>query len=133
MANTAQTSEVQNGAGRGEVVVDPAIAAVIQSAGAPRGVPRMVNAPTSLPGIAGTWWAMHGLVGTLRHGVAYAVQKGLERFGDVYRAPFIGASVVMVWDADEIHRMLKNEGQVWSTAMGWDAIMFEGLDSRSGN
>lgn len=133
MGNAALGNEAQNGAQRADVVVDPAIAAVIKSPGAPRGVPRMVNAPRSLPGTGGTWRAMHGLVGMLRHGVAYAVENGLERFGDVYRAPFIGASVVMVWDADEIHRMLKNEGQVWSTAMGWDAIMFEGLDSRSGN
>ena len=133
MGNTVPVSEVQNRAASADVLVDPAIAAVIKSAGTPRGVPPVSPAPKSLPGVEGTLWGIRSLVGTLRHGVAYSVEHGLDRFGDIYRASFIGLSVVAVWDADEIHKILKNEGQVWSTAMGWDTLMFEGLDSRSGN
>ncbi|MDP9003050.1 MAG: cytochrome P450 [Myxococcota bacterium] len=133
MANAARESEERSNAGAANVVVAPAILAVIQSARTPIGVPRRADAPKSLPGVEGVWWAIHGLFGVLRRGVAYSVENGLERFGEVYRAPFIGNSVVAIWDADEIHKILKNEDHAWSTAMGWHALMFEGLDPRSGN
>jgi cytochrome P450 len=133
MVNAAREGEEESAVRRANVLVDSGIAAVIKSAGAPRGVPPPANAPKDLPGIDGVFWAIHGLVGVLRRGVAYEVENGLERFGDLYRAPFIASSVVVIWDADEIHKILRNDDQVWSTAMGWDTLMFEGLDSRSGN
>jgi cytochrome P450 len=133
MTTAALDREDSNGRGRtNDVVVDPAIAAVIKSAGAPRGVPRTATLPRDLPGVGGLWWLLRGLVGVLRHGVAH-LEGGFQRFGDIYRAPLPGNAMVVVWDADEIHKILKNETQAWSTAMGWDALMFQGLDSRSGN
>lgn len=112
--------------------VDPALSAVIRNAGAPVAVPRRVKVPRSLPGESGFVRGVRGFLGLLTTGVAYSA-AGRERYGDVYRAPFIGNPMVIVWDADEIHRILRNEDQVWSTAMGWDVLMFEGLDPKKGN
>ena len=75
---------------------------------------------------------MRGFLGVLLRGVAYSVEAR-ARYGDVYRVPFIGNPMVVVWDADEIAKIFRNEEHVWSTAMGWDALMFEKLDPRKGN
>jgi cytochrome P450 len=133
MADAAPESEEWKGLAAAAPVVAPAIMAVIKSAGTPIGVPRYAPAPKSLPGVEGFLWAMHGLAGVLRRGVAYSVENGLERFGEVYRAPFFGDGVVAIWDADTIHKILKNDDRAWSAAMGWHALMFEGLDPRSEN
>jgi len=75
---------------------------------------------------------VRGFLGVLLRGVAYSVEAR-ARYGDVYRVPFIGNPMVVVWDADEIAKIFRNEEHVWSTAMGWDALMFEKLDPRKGN
>ena len=46
---------------------------------------------------------------------------------------FDAPTAFAVWDADEIHRIVKNDEQVWSTAMAWNALMFGGLDPRKKN
>src|SRR5262249_32655681 len=40
---------------------------------------------------------------------------------------------ITLWDADEIHRIMKNDEQIWSAAMAYNALMFGGLDPRGGN
>jgi cytochrome P450 len=114
------------------VRVDPAIAAVIRSAGAPAGVPARVVPPTSLPGSLRLVDGMRHLVGVLRRGAAYSAEVR-ERQGDIYKALFVDEPAVFVWDADEIHKIIRNDDHVWSTAMGWDALFFEGMDAQSGN
>jgi cytochrome P450 len=114
------------------VEVEPNLLRVIESAGAPARVPKGVAPPTTLPGIVGAAARIRGLIGVARHGVAFLTSMR-DRYGDIYRAPFIGADRVVVWDADEIHKILKNEDNVWSTAMGWDLLMFRGIDPRGGN
>ena len=115
-----------------DVVVDPALLAIIKSAGRPVRSPKPPAPPTTLPGTMSFFESLRGLVGILRHGVAFASEVR-EQYGDVFRAPFVGTPMVVVWDADEIHKILKNEERVWSTAMGWDTLIFGGLDASSRN
>jgi cytochrome P450 len=112
--------------------VDPAIAAIIQNRAAPEGVPGPVQPPSNMPGALGLGPMLTGLYGYTRHGVAHA--EGLrERYGDVYRSMWAAIPHVAVWDADEVQRITRNEAGAWSTAMGWDALVFDRLDTRSGN
>jgi cytochrome P450 len=115
-----------------EVKVDPALLAVIKSAGAPRGMPKLPRPSSEIPGTLGLFEGFASVIGNLRRGVAYS-NLAREKFGDVYRAPFPGLPMVVVWDADEIYRIFKNDDRVWSAAMGWDTLMFGALDKRSGN
>lgn len=112
--------------------VDPALAAVIGPRGAPAAVPPRVTPPASLPGAYGPLEGVRGFLGVLTRGVAYSIDAR-ARYGDIYRVPFVGNPLVVVWDADEIAKIYRNEDGVWSTAMGWDALMFEGLDRQRGN
>ena len=112
--------------------VAPSLARVIENAGAPVAVPARVTPPAELPGAYGALEGVRGFVGMLTRGVAYSVEAR-ARYGDVYRVPFVGNPMVVVWDADEIAKIFRNEEQIWSTAMGWDALMFEKLDPRKGN
>ena len=123
---------MEQAAGKLMVRVDPEIARVIENAGAPIGVPAMIPAPATLPGKVGFVQGLLGLYGALRHGTA-AMHDYRERYGDLYRAQLLTRSVVIVWDADEIQKILRNEDATWSTAMGWDAIMFQNLDAQRGN
>jgi cytochrome P450 len=115
-----------------KVTVEAGLLSVIRSAGVPERGPKPPIPPDAIPGNMSLVEAAVGLVGNLRHGIAYSADVR-EKYGDIYRTPFIGLPLVTIWDADEIHKIMKNEERVWSTAMGWDALMFEGLDTRSGN
>ncbi len=112
--------------------VDPAIASVIGNANRPTGVPKLMVPPAALPGRIGTVAGMRTVIGALRRGIAAADEERV-RHGDIHRGSFLDRHLVFVWDADEIHRILKNESQAWSSAMGWDVAMFEGIDRRGGN
>lgn len=134
MGNThaaSTTAEPQPAAAAREDV-DRALLAVIKSAGAPAGVPKLVRPPGSLPGTLSPVAGALGVIDALRRGVAYSADAR-DEYGDVFRIAFGGIPMVIVWDADEIHRILKNEERVWSTGMGWDVAMFAGLDPRGGN
>jgi cytochrome P450 len=129
----AQANEVQPvGAARGPVQIDPALLAVIKSASAPSTSPKPPAVSTSIPGVEGAIESLVYLFETLRRGVAYSVERR-EKFGDIYRGTFVGIPMVYVWDADEIHKILKNDDRAWSTALGWGALMFEGLDPHAAN
>lgn len=112
--------------------VDAALLAEIQSAGRPVRAPWPPRIPASIPGNDGKLASMHRLIQSIRRGVAKPLE-GRARHGDVFRAGFAGRSALMVWDADEVHRILRNEDQAWSTALGWETLQFGGLDPRSGN
>jgi cytochrome P450 len=114
------------------VPVDPAIASVIQSATRPAGVPRLVAPPAAMPGRIGFVRGMQLILGSLRRGIV-AAEQGRNQFGDIYRDTFLDRDVVFVWDADEIQKVMKNDSQIWSSAMGWDIAMFAGVDRRGGN
>jgi cytochrome P450 len=113
-------------------VVDADLLRIIKNPEAPQGVPPIVKPPSTLPGRVGIFDGLTAIVRAMREGVAYAVESH-ERFGEIYQTPLVGNPMVAVWNADEIHRILKNEDQVWSAAMGWDILMFRGLDPQSAN
>lgn len=117
---------------RAPVEVDPALLAVIKSASSPSTGPKPPPLPASLPGIDGVLASFSVLFGSLRNGIAYATDAR-AKYGDVYRAPFVGHPMVFVWDADEIHKILKNDDRAWSAALGWDALMFQGIDPDTSN
>jgi cytochrome P450 len=114
------------------VDVDPSLLAIIKSPGAPSKGPRPGPLPPSVPGVEGVLAAITGVFGIVRHGVAHSAAMR-EKHGDIYRLPFAGSQVLFVWDADEIHKILKNEDRVWSTALGWGALMSDGLDPHVDN
>ena len=115
-----------------EVEVDPALLARIRSAGTPHPAPKAPALPSSIPGTDGFFANMRVLYGSMRDGIGFASDVR-EKFGDVYRAPFVGLPMLWIWDADEIHKIMKNEDRAWSAALGWDALMFEGLDPTAAN
>ena len=115
-----------------EVQVDPALLEHIQSAGTPHAAPKAPTLPQSIPGIDGFFANLRVLYRSLHDGMGLASELR-ERHGDFFRAPFIGYSALWIWDADEIHKILKNEDRAWSAALGWDALMFEGLDPTVAN
>ena len=116
----------------GETVVDPRLAALIKSASAPAAVPKLPRPPEQIPGKLGLLGGAVNVVQSLRIGVAQP-EAWRAKYGDIYRFSFLGTPMIGVWDADEVHAILRNEDQVWSTAMGWDTLMFAGLDARGGN
>jgi cytochrome P450 len=118
-------------AARKDVIVDPALADIIHDPGAPVGVPTGAVV-RGIPGETGTWAAIRGVFGSLRRGVAYSADHR-ARYGDIYQASFAGMPVVLVWDADEIHKILRNDDRAWSTALGWDKLMFHALEPHAGN
>jgi cytochrome P450 len=129
----AQVNGVQAaGVAREPVHVDPALLAVIKSASAPSTGSKPPAVSLSIPGAEGVIESLVTLFESLRRGVAYAVERR-EKFGDLHRGTFAGIPMVYVWDADEIHKILKNDDRAWSTGLGWDALMFEGLDPRAAN
>jgi cytochrome P450 len=116
------------------VQVDPAILSIIEKPGAPAPARRaaLPTPPASLPGSLNPIRNAMFVVTMVRRGIDAALEYR-EQFGDIYRVAMRGKPSVVVWDADEIHRILKNEDQAWSTGMAWNAIMFGGLDARRGN
>ncbi|HEY1954725.1 MAG TPA: cytochrome P450 [Polyangiaceae bacterium] len=112
--------------------VDPALLAVIGNPGAPRSGPKPPEVPASVPGLRSPVSGLFMLYEMSRRGIAYPAEMR-ARFGDVYRVPVIGRTLVFVWDADEIQRIFKNEDGAWSAALGWDALMFAKLDPRADN
>lgn len=115
-----------------DVAVDPALLSVIERPGAPVKLPPLPTPPPELPGSLSAVRGAVNIVSFLRHGMGHGA-KLRERYGDIYRAKVAGVEMVVVWDADEIHKILKNDERLWSTAMGWNAAMFDGLDPRGGN
>jgi cytochrome P450 len=112
--------------------VDPALLEVIGSAGVPARAPKLPRPPATLPGREGVVASLKGIYGNTREGIDYRLSLR-ERFGDVFRTTIVGAPAVVVWDADEIHKIMKNDDHAWSAAMGWDTFMFGGLDPKRGN
>jgi cytochrome P450 len=115
-----------------EVSVDPRLLAAIGKVGAPESAPKLPRPPVALPGAIDPFKSAVNVIGYLRNGISHAA-KVREQHGDFYRSAMGGLPMVVVWDADEIHKILKNEDRLWSTAMGWNAAMFDGLDPRGGN
>ncbi|HSD86466.1 MAG TPA: cytochrome P450 [Kofleriaceae bacterium] len=113
-------------------LVDSSIETVIGSASRPSGVPAAVMPPEALPGKLGLVAGLQTLFGSLRHGVDW-VSAQREVHGDLYRGTFLDRHMVFIWDADEIHKALRNEGGAWSTGMGWDVLAFQGLEEKAGN
>jgi cytochrome P450 len=118
--------------GKPAVEIDPNLAALIKSAGAPVVSPPIPKPPRDLPGELGLLKGIGNVIDSLRIGTV-AGDRLREKYGDLYRFQFLGIPMVAVWNAEDIHKILKNEEQVWSTAMGWDTLMFEGLDPKGGN
>lgn len=104
------------------VEVDPTIAQIIGEADRPRDVPARVRPPSSLPGRLGWGASLQYFLRLPRHGVAF-LEGERARYGDIYRGMTWLEPGVFVWDADEILRVLKNDDNVWSTAMGYDIFM----------
>jgi cytochrome P450 len=137
MVASARSREADSGrdagdASRAAVNVDPALLAVIKSPGAPSTAPRPPAPPASMPGLEGVFASVVGVFENLRRGVEYATEAR-DKYGDVFKAPFVGLAGVVIWDADEIQKILKNEDRAWSTGLGWGAIVFEGLDPHVAN
>jgi cytochrome P450 len=114
------------------VNVDPKLLAVIKSPGAPSRGPKPPPLPSAIPGDESFLGSVHFLLGILRHGVAHSTEAR-EKYGDRYRVRFAGHPVLCVWDAEDIHKILRNEQRVWSTALGWGALMSDGLDPQVDN
>ena len=117
---------------RRTVQVDPSIETVIGSASKPSGIPAAVMPPEALPGKVGFWPGLKSIFGTARHGVEWVAAQR-EKHGDLYRGSFLDRHMVFIWDADEIHKALRNDGGAWSAGMGWDVMAFDGLEDRDGN
>jgi len=112
--------------------VDPELLAKIESAGAPVRMPPLPLPPRDMPGTKGALGNFLLLVNVLRGGLEHVLEYR-AKVGDVYQVALAGRPQVVTWDADEIHRIVRNEEQLWSTAMAWNAMMFSGLDARGGN
>jgi cytochrome P450 len=130
MSNAA--SAVGGSQAKTSVVVDPAIAAVIRNPAAPEGVPGFVPLPANLPGKKGLLAMVSSFVGNFYYGIDHA-ERTHARYGELYRDMWAALPTVMLWDADEVQKMLRNESSAWSTSMGWDVLMFERLDGGEGN
>jgi len=112
-------------------VVDPRIMAIIKDASAPAAVSPQVVPSRSLPGTSSLLGALRVAYGMMRRGAAY-VERLNARFGDVFRSRLGPLHIVLVSDPEEVAKIARNEGGVWSTAMGWDT-MLEGIDTVGGN
>lgn len=108
------------------------ILASIGRAEAPVGVPGPVLPPASLPGDVGVSAALRSMVGAFRSGVAHA-ERMQQRHGEIYRSMYMTQPMVAVCGADEVQKILRNEQSVWSTAMAWEYLFFDGLNAEGGN
>jgi cytochrome P450 len=111
--------------------VDPRIMAIIKDASAPAAVPPQVVPSRSLPGSSSVLGALRMAYGMVRWGAAYG-ERMSARFGDVFRSRFGPLHIVLVSDPAEVAKIARNEGGVWSTALGWGTIL-EGIDTVVGN
>ncbi len=132
MSNAEVAASSTSNKDRAPVDVDPAILAVIKSASVPVAVPKNVRPPDELPGTLSPITGMRVLFDVLRRGTEAALDFRAA-YGDVYRISMGGNPMVGVWDADAVHKILRNDDKAWSTAMGWGKYMFEGLDDERGN
>lgn len=132
-AQASVKDAAQTGSGaRPKVNVDPALLAVIESASAPVRSPRPVRLPAAMPGMTGRLQGLAAIYKFLRYGVDHS-NALREKYGEIYHANVAGVRMVLVWDAGEIHKILKNDDHVWSTGAGWNVAVFDGLDARGGN
>jgi len=115
-----------------QLAADPVILARIGSASAPVGVPGPVEPPVTLPGKMGPLASMASAYGSYVHGVAHA-ERMQQRYGEIYRTMFMTQPMVAVSAPDEVHKILRNEKNVWSTAMAWEYLFFDGLNAEGGN
>jgi len=130
-AATTQTSTQASEKSK-RVEVDPKLLAQIEKPGAPVRMPKIPLPPADMPGTRGLIANTILFVSIMRNGLERILEYR-KKHGDVYQVSMAGRPSVTIWDADEIHRILKNEDQTWSTAMAWNALMFGGLDRRGGN
>lgn len=110
----------------------PAILASIGSPAAPVGVPGPVVPPSSLPGELGVTASVRSMYGAFRRGVAHA-ERMQQRHGEIYRTMYMTQPMVAVAEPDEVQKILRNEQNVWSTAMAWEYLFFDGLNAEGGN
>ncbi len=130
---TSQAARSDDGAReRNPVEIDPALLAKIKSASAPVGMPPLARAPATMPGTKGAFKNFLVLVDLLRGGLRSVLEQRAKH-GDIYQLALGGRPSVAVWDPEEIHRILRNDEQIWSSALAWNAYMFAGLDARGGN
>lgn len=115
-----------------QYAADPAILERIGSAVAPVGVPDPVAPPSTMPGSVGVLAALKAMHGTFHQGVVHQ-ERMRERYGDVHRTMYWAQPMVAVSAPDEIQKILRNEQSVWSTAMGWEFLFFDGLNVEGGN
>ena len=114
------------------VEVDPALLAIIDKAGAPTRAPKLPIPPETIPGSMNRVIGGFLLARMLHGGLDYLLEYR-AKMGDIYRGSSAGNPIAVLWDADEIQRILKNDDRAWSTAVAWIAGAFDGLDPRRGN
>ncbi|MFT3924384.1 MAG: cytochrome P450 [Myxococcales bacterium] len=114
------------------VAVAPEVAAVIGDPGAPTGVMQAVPLPDSIPRELGFWAAIRVIYHMTRKGAGH-LEALRQKYGEIYGGMSPSLPLVEVHDPDEVQKILRNEDQLWSTAMGWDNTMFERLDPAGGN
>lgn len=114
-------------------LVDPRILAIIRDPGAPQArLPIRVRPPDSLPGKLGMLAGARLMLGFASEGVVFG-ERLHRRYGDIFRCSQGLDPLVAVWDLAEAQKILRNEHSAWSTAMGWDALLFGLLEPRGGN
>lgn len=114
------------------VDVDPALLATIEKPGAPARAVKLPVPPDTIPGSMSSLAGFVTLARMLTGGID-ALLAHRAKMGDIYRGKWAGNPGIGVWDADEIHRILKNDERVWSTAVAWTTGVFDKLDPRGGN
>jgi len=129
MPETASDGAVQ----KSPLVVDPAILASIRSPARPEGVHATIaTPPESMPGKLGVTAAWQAMYGGYYHGVEHD-ERLRERYGEIYRTMYLAQPMVFVSEPDEIQKILRNEQNVWSSAIAWDYLFFDGLNEEGGN
>jgi cytochrome P450 len=112
------------------IPVDPALA-MIGDPAAPKGPVPGVNPVQSVPGPRGVWAGLRALHGQIRYGVKNTEQLR-QRHGDVMYSYFGAKPMVIVLDPDEIYKIMRNENNLWSAALGWEHI-FSGMEPSGAN
>jgi cytochrome P450 len=116
-----------------QLVVDPEILANIGSPARPEGVHASIAAPPkTLPGELGAIAAIKAMYGSLNHGVGHD-ERMRARHGEIYRTMYLAQPMVAVSAPDEIQKILRNEHNIWSSAIAWDYLFFDGLNVEGGN
>jgi hypothetical protein len=106
------TVDVTHKSSRGEeILVDPSIAEIIGDPRQPNGPLPLAKAPGNMPGRVGFLATFSAIYGFMRHGVDHLLRER-ERYGDIHKGPFMGDESVVVWDADEIQKILNNDDRV---------------------